>query len=255
MQVLAIANQKGGVGKTTTAVNLSACLAMIGKKVLLIDMDPQANATSGLGLEKRDADAGVYCCLMNKEEKVSEQKTKTALKGLDMIPSGPDLTGAEVELISEAERETRLKHKIAAIKGKYDCVIIDCPPSMNLLTINALVAANQVIMPIQCEYYALEGLSQLVNMVERVKGSFNANLKIGGILMTMADQRTNLSRQVISEVREYFDDRVYKTVIPRNVRLSEAPSFGKPIVEYDIRSTGAEHYIRLAKEVVKRNLS
>ena len=255
MQVIAIANQKGGVGKTTTAVNLSACLAMIGKKVLLVDMDPQANATSGLGAEKEDAQAGVYCCLMNEDKKASSQKKKTNLSGLDLLPSGPDLTGAEVELVSEKEREKRLKKKLNGIKSKYDCVIIDCPPSMNLLTINALVAADQVIMPIQCEYYALEGLSQLVNMIERVKSSFNSRLKIGGILMTMADQRTNLSRQVVQEVRQYFKDMVYKTVIPRNVRLSEAPSFGKSILEYDIRSTGAEHYLRFAKEVVAKNLS
>lgn len=247
--ILSIANQKGGVGKTTTSVNLSACLAYMGKKVLLIDVDPQGNATSGVGIEKGDVDECIYNILV---EDVDPQDTirPTDVEGLDIIPSTIQLAGAEIELVPTISREVRLSRALEKIKNQYDYIIIDCPPSLGLLTINALTASNAVLIPVQCEYYALEGLSQLLSTVRLVQKHLNHNLMIEGVLLTMLDARTNLGIQVIDEVKKYFQDKVYQTIIPRNVRLSEAPSYGKPIIIYDPKSRGAEVYLELAKEVM-----
>ncbi len=248
-KTLAIANQKGGVGKTTTSVNLGACLAHIGKKVMLIDIDPQGNATSGIGINKGDVDKSIYDVLVDDiEAKTVIQKTK--IDNLHVLPSTIELAGAEIELVSTISREIRLKRALAKIEQDYDYMIIDCPPSLGLLTLNALTASDAVLIPVQCEYYALEGLSQLLNTVRLVQKHLNKNLMIDGVLLTMFDARTNLGIQVIEEVKKYFQDKVYKTIIPRNVRLSEAPSHGKPIIAYDSRSKGAEFYLELAKEVV-----
>lgn len=248
-RIIAIANQKGGVGKTTTSVNLSACLAHLGKKVLLIDTDPQGNATSGVGVNKGDVHQCIYDILIDDVE-VNDVILSTKVENLDIIPATISLAGAEIELVSTISREVRMKHAIQKVKDDYDYVVIDCPPSLGLLTINALTASDSIIIPVQCEYYALEGLSQLLSTIRLVQKHLNEDLIIDGVLLTMFDARTNLGIQVIDEVKKYFQDKVYKTIIPRNVRLSEAPSHGEPIIMYDSRSRGAEVYLELAKEVV-----
>lgn len=248
-KIIAIANQKGGVGKTTTSVNLGACLAYIGKKVLLVDTDPQGNATSGVGIEKADVEQCIYDVLVDDVE-AKNVIHPTAVENLYTIPATIQLAGAEIELVPTISREVRLKRALEEVKDRFDYIIIDCPPSLGLLTLNALTASDAVIIPVQCEYYALEGLSQLLNTVRLVQKHLNQDLKIEGVLLTMLDARTNLGLQVIEEVKKYFQDKVYKTVIPRNVRLSEAPSHGEPIIIYDPKSRGAEVYLDLAKEVV-----
>lgn len=249
-RIIAIANQKGGVGKTTTSVNLSACLAHIGKKVLLIDTDPQGNATSGVGVNKGDVQKCIYDILIDDAD-IHEVIRTTKVENLDIIPATISLAGAEIELVSTISREVRMKHAIQEVKDQYDYIIIDCPPSLGLLTINALTASDSILIPVQCEYYALEGLSQLLSTIRLVQKHLNEHLTIDGVLLTMFDARTNLGIQVIEEVKKYFQDKVYRTIIPRNVRLSEAPSHGEPIIIYDARSRGAEVYLELAKEVVQ----
>ena len=250
-KVISIANQKGGVGKTTTAVNLSTILAKKGKKVLMIDTDPQGNATSGLGISK-EVNFSVYDVIINDVEIENTVQT-TMVKNLDVCPSNINLAGAEVELVSMMSREYRLKEKIDNQKDKYDYIIIDCPPSLGLITLNAFTASDSVLIPIQCEYYALEGLGQLINTIDLVKKHLNKELEVEGALLTMFDIRTNLSNQVVKEVNKYFENKVYKTVIPRNVRLSEAPSYGMPITVYDPRSKGARSYEKFVKELLKNN--
>lgn len=250
-KVISIANQKGGVGKTTTAVNFSTILAKKGKKVLLIDTDPQGNATSGLGIDK-NVNFSVYDVIINDVE-IENTVQKTMVKNLDLCPSNIDLAGAEVELVSMEAREHRLKEKIDSQKDKYNYIIIDCPPSLGLITLNAFTASDSVLIPVQCEYYALEGLGQLLNTINLVKQHLNEDLEIEGALLTMFDARTNLSNQVVKEVNRYFENKVYKTVIPRNVRLSEAPSYGMPISVYDPRSKGAKSYDKFVKEFLKKN--
>src|SRR5437867_10114905 len=249
-RVVALANQKGGVGKTTTAINLGASLAACERKVLLIDLDPQANATSGIGLPKNEPDS-MYAVLLDGMSLRSVVRS-TELPTLSLAPSSVDLVGAELELGGAEEREFRLKKTISDVIGAYDYVLIDSPPSLGLLTINGLTAADSVLVPMQCEYFAMEGVSQLLNTIERVRDSLNPSLEIEGIVLTMYDDRMNLARQVAEEVRNHFGDKVYRTVIPRNVRLGEAPSFGKPIILYDIRSRGSEAYVSLAKEFIQR---
>ena len=248
-KVIAICNQKGGVGKTTTAINLSVYLALYDKKVLLIDIDPQGNATSGLGINKHNIKTSIYDLVID-EIDPRPIIIKTSINNLALIPSTISLTGAEVELVGIMGREYRLKKALSPILQDYDFIIIDCPPSLGLLTVNALAAANSVLIPIQCEYYALEGLSQLVNTVNLVKENVNSNLEIEGVLLTMADFRTNLTNEVIKEVRNFFKGRVYETVIPRNIRLTEAPGFGKPIALYDKNSIGAEKYQAFMTELL-----
>ena len=250
-KVISVANQKGGVGKTTTTVNLSTILAKKGKKVLLIDTDPQGNATSGLGITK-EVELSVYDVLVGDTE-INETIQETAIKNLKVCPSNISLAGAEVQLVSMMSREQRLKTKRVIIKNDYDYILIDCPPSLGLITLNAFTASDTVLIPVQCEYFALEGLGQLLNTVNLVKKHLNKNLEIEGALLTMYDARTNLSNQVVKEVKKYFENKVYKTVIPRNVRLSEAPSYGMPITIYDPRSKGAKAYEKFAKELLKNN--
>ena len=248
-RIIAVANQKGGVGKTTTSVNLAAALAVAEKKTLLIDIDPQGNATSGMGQNTGSLDGSIYDVLIG-ERLLDEIVRPTDLPFLFGAPANIDLIGAEVEMISLAERETRLREALGVTGGEYEYVIIDCPPSLSLLTINALTAAESVLVPLQCEYFALEGLSQLLTTIDLIRNNFNPDLRLEGILLTMYSSRTNLSRQVASEVREHFSESVFRTVIPRNVRLSEAPSFGKPVILYDVRSSGAEAYFSFAREVL-----
>ena len=250
-KVISVANQKGGVGKTTTTVNLSTILAKKGKKVLLIDTDPQGNATSGLGITK-EVELSVYDVLVGDTE-INETIQETAIKNLKVCPSNISLAGAEVQLVSMMSREQRLKTKLDIIKNDYDYILIDFPPSLGLITLNAFTASDTVLIPVQCEYFALEGLGQLLNTVNLVKKHLNKNLEIEGALLTMYDARTNLSNQVVKEVKKYFENKVYKTVIPRNVRLSEAPSYGMPITIYDPRSKGAKAYEKFAKELLKNN--
>ncbi|MEK5149016.1 MULTISPECIES: ParA family protein [Psychrobacillus] len=249
-RIIAIANQKGGVGKTTTSVNLSACLAYLGKKVLLVDIDPQGNASSGVGVNKGEVQQCIYDVLID-DVSVKDTILETKVENLHIVPATISLAGAEIELVSTISREVRLKRALQEVQGLYDYIVIDCPPSLGLLTINSLTAADAIIIPVQCEFYALEGLSQLLSTIRLVQKHLNKNLAIDGVLLTMFDARTNLGIQVIEEVKKYFQDKVYKTIIPRNVRLSEAPSHGEPIIIYDPKSRGAEVYLELAKEVIR----
>lgn len=249
-KILTIANQKGGVGKTTTSVNLSACLAVAEYSTLLIDMDPQANATSGYGYDSKDLQRTIYDAVIN-DTPISDLYLDTDLKYLKIVPSSINLVGAEIELVTTISREQKLAAALEKIRDDFEFIIIDCPPSLGLLTINALTASDSVLIPIQCEYYALEGLGQLLNTIRLVQKHLNENLTIEGVLLTMYDSRLNLSRQVAQDVRRYFEGRVFNTIVSRNVRLSEAPSFGKPIVLYDAVSSGTENYMSLAEEIIK----
>lgn len=249
-RVIAVCNQKGGTGKTTSAINIATFLAAQGKKVILIDLDPQANATSGIGINKHDVKKSTYHVLLE-EVDIKDILQPTAVNNLWLAPSNLDLTGAEVELVGVLGREYRLKRALQKERDNFDFIIIDSPPSLGLLTINGLCAADAVLVPVQCEYYALEGLTQLSNTIRLVKDNLNPNLVIEGVLLTMADYRTNLTKEVIQETRNYFKDKVYKTVIPRNIRLTEAPSFGKPILLYDKDSLGSQKYEELCKEILK----
>ena len=250
-RTIAIANQKGGVGKTTTAINLSACLAEKGKKVLAVDMDPQGNMTSGLGVDKDSVENTIYNLIIG-EAKMEEVMIKDVLENLDIIPTNIDLSGAEIELLDVEEKEYIVRNEIDKIKDNYDFIIIDCPPSLSMLTINAMTTAASVLVPIQCEYYALEGLSQLIHTVELVRDRLNPKLTIEGVVFTMYDARTNLSLQVVENVKDNLEQTIYKTIIPRNIRLAEAPSYGIPINKYDPKSAGAESYLRLADEVIDK---
>lgn len=249
-KTIAICNQKGGTGKTTTAINLSVAMSMLGKKILLVDIDSQANATSGLGIDKKKIDNSVYNVLVDNLAIRDVIMSKLDIK-MSILPSSPDLAGAEIELVPLLNREYRLKKALEVVIPEFDFIFIDCPPSLGLLTINALTAANSIIIPVQCEYYALEGLTQLLNTITLVRNNINPNLEIEGVLLTMADYRTNLTQEVISEIRSYFKEKAYQTVIPRNIRITEAPSFGKPIFLYDKDSIGAKKYWELACEVLK----
>ena len=250
-RIIAVANKKGGVGKTTTSINLAACLAEKGKKVLAVDMDPQGNLTSGLGVDKDSVEKSIYELIIG-EVDIKEVINKEVLENLDIIPTSIDLSAAEIELIGVDDKEYILRNAIDQVKDQYDFVIIDCPPSLSMLTINAMTTADSVIVPIQCEYYALEGLSQLIHTVELVKDRLNSKLEIEGVVFTMYDARTNLSLQVVENVKDNLQQNIYKTIIPRNIRLAEAPSYGLPINKYDPKSTGAESYMRLADEVIER---
>lgn len=251
-RVIAIANQKGGVGKTTTAVNLAASLAVAEKRTLLIDGDPQGNATSGVGVERDSFEATTYHVLLRESSIADARKRGVQFSRLDVLPSTPDLAGAEVELVGVLGRESRMREAIALVRDEYDFILIDCPPSLGLITLNMLAAADTLLIPLQCEYYALEGLSQLLNTVHLIQRGLNPSLGISGVLLTMYDARLNLSRQVATDAREYFGTQVFDTVVPRNVRLAEAPSFGKPIVLYDIQSVGAQAYMAAANELIAR---
>lgn len=252
-KIIAVANQKGGVGKTTTSVNLAACLAFKRKKVLLCDIDPQGNASSGVGADKQNIKYSVYDCLINDID-AKECIIGTATENLELLPSNIALAGAEIELVGVDNREYRLKKQLDTVKSDYDFIIIDCPPSLGLITVNAFAAADSILIPIQCEYYALEGLSQLTATVKQVKKTINPHIQIEGVLATMYDGRTNLSIQVLDELKSFFPDKLYTSIIPRNVRLSEAPSFGETIVDYDITSKGADAYMALADEVIRKNM-
>lgn len=251
-KIIAILNQKGGVGKTTTSINLSAALGMLGKKVLLIDADPQGNSTSGYGINKRELEASSYELLIG-EAQIADTIIHTDCRGVDLVPSSITLAGAEMELIDMDNRDKRMKNAVAPVLMDYDFIIIDCPPSLGLITINALTATDTVLIPQQCEFFALEGLSQLMSTVRKVKHKSNANLDIEGVLLTMFDGRLNLTQQIVREIKKFFPGKVFSTVIPRTVRLSEAPSFGQPIIYFDRRSKGAEAYIALAEEIIKKN--
>ncbi len=253
-KIIAVCNQKGGTGKTTSTVNLAAALAVAGKRVLIVDMDPQGNAGSGVGINKTELKASVYDVLTQRAD-ISNVILKTQFSSLEILPCNVNLTGAEIELVGVISRETRLKKALEQVKSNYDFIFIDSPPSLGLLTLNSLVAAQSILIPIQCEFYALEGVSQLLNTISLVKDGLNQNLYIEGVLMTMADFRTNLTNEVIKEIKNYFQEKVYNTVIPRNIRLSEAPSFGKPINHYDATSVGAIKYKELAEEVLKSNVN
>ena len=250
-KAIAIFNQKGGVGKTTTNINLAACLALKGKMILVLDLDPQGNTTSGLGIAKKGLEDTIYNILVDSEYDIRDAIMKTDTENLDLIPASVDLAGAEVELVQVERRETALKAGLDKVKDEYDYIFIDCPPSLGLLTINSLAAVDSVLIPIQCEFYALEGVSQLVSTIELVKKSLNPELEVQGVILSMFDGRTNLSAQVVQEVKKYFGGKVYSTVIPRNVRLAEAPSYGLPITEYDPKSKGAEAYIDFAEEFLE----
>lgn len=250
-RTIAIANQKGGVGKTTTAINLSSCIAEAGKKTLVIDMDPQGNTTSGLGVDKNAVSNTVYELLL-RDCSAKDAIVHTEYEHLDLIPSNVNLTGAEVELISMDDKEYLLKNQLDPVKSSYDFIIIDCPPSLNMLTVNSMSAADSILIPIQCEYYALEGLSQLLSTISLIQERLNENLKVEGIVFTMFDSRTRLSNDVVNNVRSNLDLKIYKTIIPRNVRLAEAPSYGMPITAYDPRSSGARSYEKLAREIIRR---
>ena len=253
LRVLVVANQKGGVGKTTTAINLGTALAAVGEKVLLIDADPQGNASTGLGIGRALRKKTLYDVLMG-EEPLLGAVVKTSVPGLDLIPSDPDLSGVELELGQQARRSFKLRDAVAPARetGAYTYVLIDCPPSLNLLTVNAMAAADAVLVPLQCEFFALEGLTQLMRTIDLVRGSLNPSLELQGVVLTMYDRRNSLSEQVASDVRSHFGEAVYQTVIPRNVRVSEAPSFGKPVLVYDLKCTGSQAYLKLAREVVLR---
>jgi chromosome partitioning protein len=252
-RVIAIANQKGGVGKTTTAINLGASLAVAEKRTLIVDIDPQGNATSGLGVEGRESRPTIYDVLMGDKSPDDAVVKGLHFPRLDLIPSTRDLVGAEIELVQTPQRETVLRRALAPIRDRYDFILVDCPPSLGLLTLNTLTAADSVLIPIQCEFYALEGLSQLLNTIRLVQRGINPSLEIEGVLLTMYDSRLNLAKQVVSEAREYFGGKVFETMIPRNIRLAEAPSFGKPIALYDVMSSGARGYLSLARELVERD--
>ena len=252
VRVISLANQKGGVGKTTTTINLGACLAELGQRVLVIDIDPQGNTTSGLGIKKVDVAQDIYDVIIN-EMPLPDAILHTKRPRLDIVPATIQLAGAEIELTSMMARETRLKEAIQTVTDSYDYILVDCPPSLGQLSINAFTASNSIIIPVQSEYYALEGLSQLLNTIRLVQKHFNPDLKIEGVLLTMYDARTNLGNQVVNEVRNYFGDHFYHTIIPRNTRLAEAPSYGLPIIDFDRKSRGATVYLQLAKEVMRNN--
>lgn len=251
-KIIAIANQKGGVGKTTTAINLAASLAALELKTLIIDADPQANATSGIGLNPKDIEVSVYECMVN-DASVKDSIQKTDIKYLDILPSHIDLVGAEVEMVNIENREQKMRKALAPIKDNYDYIIIDCSPSLGLITVNALTAADSVIVPVQCEYFALEGLGKLLNTIKIIQTRLNPALEIEGILLTMYDTRLNLSNQVVEEVKIHFKSMVFSTIIPRNIKLSESPSFGMPAISHDAESKGAVSYLNLAREILKRN--